>query len=265
MARVLVVPRSRLSDDAAEQVRRLIEEGGLRPGDRLPSERDLARQLGVARTSIREGLRTLEITGVIEIIPGKGTFLRAGASGPFSNAIRSWLARNEGAIVELIELREAIESLSARLAAERATSEDQRAIRDALDFMRDAARADAVDRFVEADRAFHDAVATATRNDLVRRALSSIQQETLSFRKATTSLGTLVRQRTIAEHEAVARAIEAGDDAAAAEAMRRHILVWAPTKGERLGDLVERVHRLGGEPGQQSTDGQATQNHRDSK
>jgi GntR family transcriptional repressor for pyruvate dehydrogenase complex len=238
---VLVQPRSRLSDDAAEKVRRLIQEGGLRPGDRLPSERDLARQLGVARTSVREGLRSLEIVGTIEIIPGKGTFLRGDASGPFASAIRSWLVRNEDSIVELIELREAIESQAARLAAERATREDLRSVQEALAQMRDATAEGDVDRFVEADRSFHDAVARATRNDLVRRALASIAGETLSFRRATTSLGRRVMERTIAEHEVILEAITQTDPGAAARAMRAHILVWAPARGERLADIVERV------------------------
>ncbi len=240
---MFVQPRSRLSDDAAEQVRRLIHEGGLRPGDRLPSERDLARQLGVARTSVREGLRSLEIAGFLEIVPGKGTFLRDGASVPFSNAIRSWLARHEGAIVELIELREAIESQAARLAAERSTPEDTVALGAALTLMREATITLEVDRFVEADRVFHDALAQATRNDLIRRALASIARETLSFRQATTSLGRWVMERTIAEHEAILRAIAARDATNAATAMRAHILVWAPTRGERLADVVERAQR----------------------
>jgi GntR family transcriptional repressor for pyruvate dehydrogenase complex len=238
---VFVPPRSRLSDDAAEQVRRLIEEGGLQPGDRLPSERDLARRLGVARTSVREGLRSLEIAGFLEIVPGKGTFLREGASGPFSNAIRSWLARHEDAIVELIELRVAIESQAARLAAERSTPEDEVALGAALTLMREATIALDVDRFVEADRVFHDTLARATRNDLIRRALASIAQETLTFRRATTSLGRWVMERTIAEHEAILSALGTRDAPSAAAAMRAHILVWAPKRGERLADLVEKA------------------------
>lgn len=218
--------RGRLSDDAARHVRRLIDERGLRPGDRLPAERDLARQLGVGRTSLREGLRTLEILGMIDIVPGKGMFLKEGAAAPFDRVLRRWAAEQESSMTELIELREPVETQTARLAAERATDNDVAALERTIDGMRQAIDAGNVQSFVDADCAFHDAIARASGNTLLRRVLNSIERETLTFRFATASIGHWIQERTLAEHRAIWNSIRQRDSAAARRAMREHILVW---------------------------------------
>jgi DNA-binding FadR family transcriptional regulator len=214
-------------------VRELIDQRGLRPGDRLPSERELARHLGVGRTSVREGLRSLELLGLLEVVPGKGIYLRCGAGEPFERAVRDWLAAHEGTLRELVELREAVETQAARLAARRASASDLAALERALGRMADATEAGDVEAFVASDTAFHDAVACASGNGLVRRSLASIARETIAFRTATASVGRWVMERTHAEHEAVYRAIAAADVGAASNAMREHILVWtAQTQSE---------------------------------
>ncbi len=81
------VRRGRLSDDAADQIRNRVAEWGLKPGDRLPPERELAARLGVGRTSVREGLRTLELSGFIDVIPSKGVYLKEDAGGQIDRLV----------------------------------------------------------------------------------------------------------------------------------------------------------------------------------
>src|SRR5690606_16254613 len=109
--------RARISDNIAEQILRYAEENQIQVGEQLPSERQLARYFGVGRTSVREGLRRLEILGQVEIIPSKGVYLKEGAIGTIDKVLKLWLKRNERAIRELVELRVALETKTAHMAA----------------------------------------------------------------------------------------------------------------------------------------------------
>lgn len=215
--------RGRVSDDVAEQIRGLVDEWGLRPGERLPPERELASRLGVGRTSVREGLRTLDLIGFVEVLPSRGVFLKEGAAGPLDRLIRSWLSAHRGSLLELIELREALETQAAGLAAKRATGRDLLAMDQALDRMR-AALADDADAFVAADTAFHDALARGTGNGLLRRALASVAREVEVYKLTTARLGTEARQHALDDHDALAACLRDGDSDGAREAMRRHIV-----------------------------------------
>jgi GntR family transcriptional repressor for pyruvate dehydrogenase complex len=227
---------ARLADDVAQQVRLLIDDGEFRQGERLPPERELAERLGVARASIREGLRTLEMMGVIEIRPGRGSFVTGNVASPLDTLISSWFSVHRDWLREVIELREAVEAQAARLAAVRASTADFAAIERAIASMRLALDANDVDEFVEADAAFHDAIAHASANPLLRRALISIAREIHSYRLAMGRLlGHSWLERSLSEHEAIARAIQARDALAAWHAMRQHI-VAAPRDFQILGD-----------------------------
>jgi len=227
--------RGRVSDDAAERIRRLVDDARLRPGDRLPPERELAARLGVGRTSDREGLRVLELMGYVEVVPSKGVFLKEGAAGPFAQLVRAWLVTNQRSLRDLVELREALETQAAALAAQHATDDDRWAVRRALSRQRDAGEADDPDGFVAADNAFHDAIARATGNALLRRALASIAREVETYKLTTARLGAEARRRALTDHERIAAAIEAADAEAARAAMRSHI-VETPFAIGVLGD-----------------------------
>ncbi|MCK4897409.1 MAG: FadR family transcriptional regulator, partial [Anaerolineales bacterium] len=114
----------RVFEQAVEQIRELILSGAFTPGEKLPAEQELSRQLDVSRSSIREALRVLEAEGIIEVKRGAGAFV---ASNPFQNAIRSeyvrWLAKREESLIQLLQVRESMEGLTAGLAASRADKE----------------------------------------------------------------------------------------------------------------------------------------------
>lgn len=221
---IVRAPRGRVSDDAAARIRDLVAERKLAPGDRLPPERDLAAQLGVARTSVREGLRSLEVMGVVEIRPSRGVYLKADAAAPLDGYIRSWLTAHRGSLQALVELREALETQAAALAAARADGDDHYALRKALSAQRAAFDRDDHAGFVDADDAFHDAIARAAGNGLLRRALASVAQEIRVYKLATARLGPVARRRPLGDHAAIVSAIEHGDAEAARAAMRAHIV-----------------------------------------
>lgn len=186
----------------ADRVRSLLDEQALVPGDRLPSERELASQLGVSRSSLREGLGRLADLGIIEARRGSGTYL-----APLD-------------LRDLTEARLRLEPYAARLAAQR---------RDAGDLARlDAALAELVvlrtetAAFAEADLRLHEAIVAASRSLPVRVLLDAIA-DLLLHSRAVTSVDLTTHAATIALLERLVAAIHARDGAAAEAAMREHL------------------------------------------
>src|SRR5437763_5915672 len=127
------VPRLALSDHIVEQIADLIARGALKPGDRIPSEKQLCEKFGVGRTSVREALRSLAVMGVLEAHMGDGTFV-SGNAGRFLERSFQWgLLLNSKVVEDLIETRLMLESHTAYLAAATAASAD-------LDLMEESVR-----------------------------------------------------------------------------------------------------------------------------
>src|SRR3990170_281010 len=165
MADFQTIQKSRsIPEVVLEQIQKLIAEGKLQPGDHLPSEMDLAEQFGVGRSSIREAMRVLQLVGVVEVIQGKGTFVREPGILPL---MVDWSRIAEmGIIAEVMEARQFMEVLLAQLAAERATDEDVEALRVALARSQDSLGN--IDNSVEAGVNFHLALADAGHNQVLR-------------------------------------------------------------------------------------------------
>ncbi|MBC7189570.1 FadR family transcriptional regulator [Candidatus Aerophobetes bacterium] len=147
-----------------EQIVNLVEEGKLKPGEKLPPENILAEKFGASRPSVREALSALEILGIIESRGGKGNFIKNSLNLPSYRRKLEELAAEESPF-ELLEARKMIECQIASLAAERATEEDIAKIQDSLDKMRDAL-AD-VHKVMEYDREFHINLAKAAHNSVL--------------------------------------------------------------------------------------------------
>jgi DNA-binding FadR family transcriptional regulator len=199
-------------------VRSLITGGEFPPGSRLPAERDLAKQLGVSRPSVREALIALEVEGWVEVRVGSGVYVRPeGARG-------GEVAAQECGPLELIRARRVIEGEIAAVAATTAKRPQLRAITDALDGMRDdIARGIAPH---DADRAFHAAIAQATGNTVLVETVQAFwtsRRGVLSERLGDHFETVPSWRAAIAEHEAVLDAIRAKDAEAARAAMRRHL------------------------------------------
>ncbi len=164
---------SRLYEQIVEQIERRIQRGELRPGDQLPSERELAEQFGVSRTAVREAIKALREKGLVEVYPGRGTFVADNIPQVIRQTLGMLLGRERARrISDLMEVRELLEPAIAALAAERATEEHLEAMRRAVEIM--DASFDDPERFVEADLDFHLALAEGTGNPLIPLLLDPI-------------------------------------------------------------------------------------------
>jgi GntR family transcriptional repressor for pyruvate dehydrogenase complex len=142
-----------------------IETGQLKPGDKLPTERELTRMFGVARSTIREAVSALALLGYLEVVQGRGTFLREdlNLASPSDFALSDIQAAAN--IIDLVEVREMLEGNVVRLAAERADAEDIHRIRKAVMQMKQAT--DDLEGFIRHDFEFHIALARSTGNRMI--------------------------------------------------------------------------------------------------
>ena len=147
-----------------EQVRDLIKEGRLKPGDKLPPEQMLAEKFGTSRPSVREALSALEILGITESRGGKGNFIKNNFNFPLYEQKLRELEEEESPF-ELLEARKAVETEIAELAAKKATPEDIDAISESLNKMKGAVSN--IPRMMELDGEFHLNIARAAHNNLL--------------------------------------------------------------------------------------------------
>jgi GntR family transcriptional repressor for pyruvate dehydrogenase complex len=212
---------SRLYEKIVEQIQALILQGDLNPGDQLPSERELAEQFGVSRTAVREAVKALRQTGLVEIQPGRGTFITDGSSGAMRNTLGFMVKAGQGdGLAHLVQVRDILEPEIAAISAEMATEEDIRSLQEAVDVM-DGALEDA-DRFIEADLEFHLALARATQNSLIPILIDPIV-DLLREQRARIFLVQGGAERGQYHHKRILKAIVNHDANSAREAMRAHL------------------------------------------
>lgn len=198
-----------------------ISANGARPGDRLPHEAELAEQFQVSRPTLREAIRVLEYSGLVEVRRGRngGLFVGAGGIPQVVGALRTFLLFDHSSLRDLFHSREVLEVELARLAAVRATAEDKAAMLAAIEQMRESTAAEAV---VSANTAFHLAVADAAGNTVLRAMMQAMTQLLNELvRHAPDDHPTIALK--IKGHVAVYEAIVAKDPEAAGEAMRDHV------------------------------------------
>lgn len=214
-----VVKNDRLYMKVAEQLRGLIENETIKPGERFPSERELAEQLGVSRPTVREAMIALEMTGVIEIRSGSGIY--ALKSKPVNS-----LSIDDTGIgpFEILEIRQLIESEACALAASRITSAELDELRQAVrDMEEEEKRPDASEK---ADQRFHEIIARSCQNSAIESVISwlwKLRNESMlstSFLERIRSEGI---HPSISEHQAILTALEQRDPIAARNSMKKHI------------------------------------------
>jgi GntR family transcriptional repressor for pyruvate dehydrogenase complex len=236
---VTFVPAQRVRsfDHIVGQIREAIASGGIAPGERLPSERDLGVAFGVSRTTLREALRALEAQGVIEIRTGSrgGAFVAEPSSELVAAALGALLRFRSATARELAEFRVPFEAENAAWAARRA---DPAALAELEHIVGDVAtRADddgvPWPEVAALEVRFHDAVARATGNS-VRAAIMSAILDALqrAFTAVPVPDGSPLRTSLGLELRSVVNAIHAGDSEAAGEAMREHVARWSELEVE---------------------------------
>lgn len=208
-----------MSEGLSGTLERMIREGQLTHGERLAPERELAEQLGISRTSLREALHELELKGLVDRRPGRGTVVVDPRLSRVGESLLGHLNADERSTRSVMDLRAAIEPPVAARAAQRATAKDLRAMHEILDAMEREQSGAAVAKL---DIQFHDAIAQATHNPHLIRVLRFASEWINESRRAPAFNGRR-RKRSIAAHKEILASIEQRDAEGAAAAMSRHI------------------------------------------
>jgi GntR family transcriptional repressor for pyruvate dehydrogenase complex len=218
-------PPARARDSVATEqvighVRSLIEEGVLRPGDRLASERELALQIRVSRTSVRAGLRSLAAMGVVQTRQGAGTFITDGPPTLVSEPLRLVASLHRLGLSGLFEVRRVLEAGTAALAAERASPEQVATLSDKVTGMYAALHDPQL--FLDYDLRFHRAVAAAANNPMLGAIIEAVAALFFEQRRATIERAHNLRE-SADMHRKIYQAIRAKDAEAARAAMNEHV------------------------------------------
>lgn len=206
-----------------EQIQDMIMNGTLKKGDKLPSERELAEQLKVSRTSIREALRGLEILGLVESRQGEGNFIKDKIEESFFEPLSVMFMLNKDNPEDILELRMIIEVEAAYLAAKRVTKKDKEDLKEILGRMKEAQDEKSRSRI---DKELHYRIAKTTGNYFIVNILNGISMLMESFiiyarEKILEDIDD--NELLFMQHEAICNSIIEGNPDKAAVAMRTHL------------------------------------------
>ncbi len=241
---IVPIRRSRISQQIAVQFCQMIRQGQLKPGARLPSERELAEKLQVSRASLREALRALEIAGIVAARQGGGTFIREVFDDGILSPLSLILDASTDLVGDLWEVRSIFEPAVASRAAIRAQAGDIDALNRIVEQQHGFLHHDVPnDLWLESDRAFHIAVARASRNEVSVRVIRLINELLHEGRRHFATQSDR-REHAYTWHRGIFRHIRAGEPQQARDAMMQHLreveefivgAVIAPAEGESAG------------------------------
>lgn len=213
------IRKNRVHEEVARQLELLILKE-LKPGDKLPAERELATMLGVSRSSIRDAIRRLDLVGLVEPRQGSGTRVREISNETLVSPLANVIAHKRQMVHELLEFRKMLEPGMAARAAEHATREDVGRMEEILERQEQKVRDGGL--AIEEDSEFHYCIATAARNSVVLKVVDVVMDLLRETRSR--SLQSEGRpQRSMAGHRRILNAIRRGDPEAAENAMRLHL------------------------------------------
>jgi GntR family transcriptional repressor for pyruvate dehydrogenase complex len=227
----------KISEEIVSQIKQLISKGELKPGDRIPSERDLATMLGVSRPSVREAIMVLEAMGFLESRQGGGTYVKALTEGSITNPLAKLVEMRDPELLRsLAEVRMGLESWSAYLAAQRATDADIAEMRRLYGIMKKEAAKGGWSPDVDAE--FHYAITAASHNSLQMHVLDSIH----SLFHATIQVALMEFyqqeghiQLLLTHHHDIMEAIAAHDPELARSKMVEHLAMVEEKMAQLLG------------------------------
>ena len=217
------IPRERVSDRVASELLKLIADGRLTPGERLPGERQLASMMGVSRVSIRAALQLLKQQGLLSAVQGGGTRLLA-AARDLDPDLGQLLRIDADNIDDLIAIRTVLETWAARRAAERATPQQIAELEEAHREM--AQQVTAPHRKGTEDIRFHQALARASGSKVYQHLVSRLRdtlEATLGYQRSELLRSPEEEQTVVRQHAAIVAAIRDRDPAAAAAAAQAHL------------------------------------------
>ena len=171
------VKNPKVAEEVIDQIEDLIVQGVLRPGDRLPPERELSLQLGVSRPSLRDAIKVLEGRGLLVTRHGGGTSVGNVIGTIFADEFANLFRSNDRAITDYLEFRKEIDLIAGRLAAERATDADREILSSIHDSLCDAAAHDDREGVIRHDTQFHIAIVAAAHNIVLLHSMRSILEQ----------------------------------------------------------------------------------------
>ena len=214
-----VIRRNKVYEEVAKQIERLILKK-LKPGDKLPSERELAEILQVSRSSIRDAIRGLELVGLVEPRQGTGTIVRERPTESSVNPFADALKRRQGLVTELLDFRKMLEPPLAARAAANASAEEISEMEDILQRQQETqSRGDAA---IGEDAEFHYSIALASGNSVVLKVIDTLMDLLRDTREHSLQVEGRA-QKSLAGHRRILAAVKRHDAEAAKSAMRRHI------------------------------------------
>ena len=215
----------RTFEDVCQRIRERLDAGTLRPGDKLPAERELAQQLGVSRNALREALRSLEIAGIVRLQTGVkgGAFICEGDSGSMNRVVQDMLSLGSISVDELTEARLHIQDLVVRLACARATKADFAALDANIERTQVATRARRFNERIDCSREFYALLAAATHNQVLSMMVHSLTNILMQFVSARVAAGGKPQPRLVSKRRAFLAALQARDVEAACGLMRAHL------------------------------------------
>jgi GntR family transcriptional repressor for pyruvate dehydrogenase complex len=216
--------RKRFSDEIVEQIILLIKEGRLKPGDSLPSEREISEKLNVSRPPLREALKTLETLGFIEIRQRRKSIVKSVADFSLQAPLAKVLQGDAAMVVQLLQVRKILESWAAAEASRLATEDDLKNLEAVYrDLERDFRNNELG---VDADVRFHLSIYQATRNTVLSHIASTLLSLLHQAQRVTRQVmfeETINRERLLQQHRAIFDAIRERNPDQAGEAMRTHL------------------------------------------
>lgn len=219
------IKSKRTTEIILEQIKGLIINGQLKPGDKLLTENELAERFQVSRTSVREALAALSLTGILEIRQGEGIFVKSATSNSVIEPLSFILLLEKNKLQNILEVRKALEVEAAGLAAERRDEEDLAQLKSLVEQMEvDLPEAK---RSEQLDLAFHLNLARASKNPLLNRLMNTVQEimgQTLQITRALWIAATAgTTQRLLEDHRDIYLAIQSQDSEKARRLTHEHL------------------------------------------
>ncbi|WP_428926697.1 FCD domain-containing protein [Marinibacterium sp. SX1] len=237
----------KISTAIVRQIELLILRGILRPGERLPSERDLAERLGVSRPSLRDAVAELQEQGLLTARPGSGIFVADVLGSAFSPALVRLMGSHDAAMSDYLSFRRDMEGLAAERAARLGSDSDLKVIETILSKMEQAHKTGSAREESGLDAQFHMSIIEAGHNVVMlhmMRSMYDLLQQGVFYNRQAVFAQAEAREALLDQHRAIARALIARDGAAARRAVETHLdYVEAALTDRRRAEANEEIAR----------------------
>ncbi len=217
-----LIKKKKLADEVIDAIKRMIQSGELKEGDKLPNQNEFAARLGVSRTSLREAFNTLCVLGVLEQHQGYGTIVKSRFSALYADHLSAPFITDKNATMELLEARQFIEIGAARLAAKNATKKQIKEMENLINEMAKAGEEANTQKLSEQDIDFHFLIAQATGNRVLIHLLANIRGLMEKFMHEA-FLVLHDQKRYLKAHNDIFEAIKQKNPKKASDLMKKHI------------------------------------------